>query len=109
MPKFALVTIKPATATPAIIIGKAYQKRIPNIKATTEAVQTPDPGRGIETNKNKNNAPYFSYLLSYLLVFWNSQLKNKSKIDHLLKKSENGFRYINKKNAGIIFPNTANR
>ena len=107
IPKLAQVTINPAIITPLVIIGKAYPNRIPNKNAATEPVQTPVPGRGIATKNNKNNAPYFSYRSSCLRVLWKSHSKNTSKPFHFRKNFEKGFRYSNKKNAGIRFPRTA--
>lgn len=108
MPKFAQITTRPAMITPPAIIGKAYQKRISNKKAATEPVQTPVMGSGIATKNSKKNAPYFSYLTSCFRVLLNSQQKKISSICHLLKKSENGLRYINRNIAGTRFPKTAN-
>ncbi len=92
MPKFVNITISPAQKTPASIIGKAYQKRIPNKKAAAEPVHTPVPGTGIATKINKKKAPYFSYLYLYLSVLRNNQEKKQLKIDHLLKNSETVFK-----------------
>lgn len=107
IPRLAKVTINPAIRTPPAIIGKAYQKRIPNKKAATEPVHTPVTGKGIAIKNKRKIAPYFSYFNSCLLVLVNSQVKNISNICHFLKKSDNGSRYSSKKAAGIRFPRTA--
>ena len=92
IPRLAKETIKPAIIMPPRMLGNAYLNRIPNTKAATLPVQAPVTGKGMATKNNRNNAPYFSYFSSCLLVLLNSQEKNISKQRHFRKKTKKGLR-----------------